>query len=665
MLANIFEKPLENIFSEFEDNVEYEFVGEGDVKYHKGFSTDKSFGDKSIHLTMTSNPSHLEAVDPVVEGKCRARQDACGDEGKQRVLPVLIHGDAAFAGQGMVAETFNLSQLEGYCTGGTLHLVVNNQIGFTTTPRDARSTRYATDVARMLAVPIFHVHGEDPEAAVRMVELALDYRREFGRDVVLEIICFRRHGHNEGDEPYFTQPLMYEEIKDRPPVHEIYAGRLVEEGVLPAEEIAEMAERIEARLEEAAESGRREVDTGFQGKWHGIVREFSPAEADTAVEQSVLRRLAEELIAVPEGFQVHPKIDKVLKKRRESVLTGDGIDWGTAEALAFASLLGEGIPVRLSGQDSRRGTFSQRHSTLFDTRTGEPYVPFSAVTAEGARFQVYDSDLAEASVLGFEYGYSLETPYGLVIWEAQFGDFANGAQVIIDQFVVSSMSKWDRVCGLTMFLPHGYEGQGSEHSSARIERYLQSCANDNIQVVNPSLPAQFFHLLRRQIQQSFRRPLIVFTPKSLLRHPLCISPVEEFAAGGFREILPAEDDPDQVRSVLLCSGKIYFELLQKKREDERGDVALIRIEQLYPLRRDLLEEALEPFDKAQNFAWVQEEPRNMGAWSFIRPFLAEILGREVRYVGRDNAAAPAVGSHRMHKEEQKKIIEEAFALAED
>jgi 2-oxoglutarate dehydrogenase E1 component len=662
VLANIFGKPLENLFAEFTDNIEYQVVGEGDVKYHQGFSTDVDGpAGASLHIALASNPSHLESVDPVVEGKCRARQDAYDDRGGKQVLPVLMHGDAAFAGQGLVAETLNLSQLEGFGTGGTLHVVLNNQIGFTTLPKDARSTLYATDVAKMLMVPIFHVHGDDPEAVVHAAGLALDWRQAFGRDVVLEILCYRRHGHNEGDEPYFTQPLMYEKIKDHPLVHEIYAGRLREQGVR-GEELEALAAAVEERLEAAAGQPARPAGEGFHGKWQGIERDYRRLEVATAVDRRTLVELGETCSRIPEGFHPHPKIEKLFERRREAIAAGEGIDWGIAETLAFASLLHEGIPVRLTGQDSRRGTFNHRHSTLFDVQTGKSCVPLAAVARDGAALRIYDSMLSEAAVLGFEYGYSIESPHGLTAWEAQFGDFANGAQVIIDQFIVSSKTKWDRASGLVLLLPHGYEGQGAEHSSARIERYLQACADDNIQVVYPSTPAQFFHLLRRQVKQPFRRPLIVFTPKSLLRLPACRSDLAEFAAGHFREVLPAEAEAGKVRTLLVCSGKIYYELREKREQEGREDVAIVRIEQFYPLRQELLRQALEPFAKAKKFAWVQEEPANMGAWSFLRPHLAEAMGHEPRYVGRDAAAAPAVGSHRLHKEEQERIITEAFTL---
>jgi len=662
VLANVFQRPLENIFAEFTDDAGEGVLGEGDVKYHRGYSTDRRLPDGSrIHLTMATNPSHLEAIDPVVEGKCRARQDRYGDGAAGRVLPLLIHGDAAFAGQGVVAETFNLSQLNGYRTGGTLHIILNNQIGFTTLPVDARSSRYATDTAKVVMAPIFHVHGEDPEAVVHAARLALEYRQTFSRDVVVEVICYRRYGHNEGDEPYFTQPLMYEKIKVRPPVHEIYAGQLRERGITESE-LGEAGDGVQKRLEEALARKATAVDKGFSGEWKGFQREYSPPDAETGVAGSILTAMAKTLAVAPNGFTPHPRINALLKRRSEAVAKGEGIDWGTAEALAFASLLREGASIRLSGQDVRRGTFSQRHSVLYDITNEDSFVPLAAVTAHGARFHAFDSMLSENAVLGFEYGYSLESPNALVIWEAQFGDFVNGGQVVIDEFIMSSETKWERASGLTMLLPHGLEGQGPDHSSARPERFLQLCAENNVQVAYPSTPAQYFHLLRRQVKQPFRKPLIVLTPKSMLRHPLCVSPLEEFTSGRFREILPGSGNTGKIRQVLLCSGKIYVELLELKLKHGREDLELVRIEQLYPLNKELLGEALHRYGNGVSFSWVQEEPANMGGWSFIRPYLCEILGEEPRYVGRMAAASPAVGSRRLHREEQETIINEAFKL---
>jgi len=660
VLANILGKPLENIFAEFADNGGLGIVGDGDVKYHKGFSRDREVAQgRVIHLTMAFNPSHLEAVDPVVEGKCRARQDAAGAGSDKRVLPVLIHGDAAFAGQGVVAETLNLSQLEGYRTGGTLHIVINNQIGFTTLPADARSSLYATDVAKMVSAPVFHVHGEDPEAAVHVARLALDYRQAFGADVVVEIICYRRYGHNEGDEPYFTQPAMYSLIKDRPPVHEVYAAQLAEEGI-GREEIAARSAAMTRRLDDALGAPPRPVPGGFEGKWEQYRRDYAPGPVETGVSRDSLRDLAARLAAIPDGFTPHPKVAALLAKRREAVERGEGIDWGNAETLAYATLLAEGVSIRLSGEDSRRGTFGHRHAVIHDMATDASHVPLAGAVTGGASFQAWDSMLSEFAVLGFEYGYSVEEPEALVIWEAQFGDFANGAQVIIDQFIAGGESKWQRVSGLVLLLPHGFEGQGAEHSSARMERFLQLCADNNMQVAYPSTPAQLFHLLRRQMKQPFRKPLVVFSPKSLLRHPQCVSRLEELAEGMFREVIVAGAASEKARRLLLCTGKIYYDLLERVEKDGRDDVAIIRMEQLYPLRTELLGEAVQQYRGVTDVAWVQEEPRNMGAWSFIGPHLAEIIGREPRYVGRPENDVPAVGSHRLHGEEQERIVIEAL-----
>ncbi len=659
--AHIFGKKYENIFAEFRDTEDPGFVGDGDVKYHRGISADlHREGGATMHLTLVPNPSHLEAVNPVTEGKSRARQDRYGAGGAARVLPVLIHGDAAFAGQGIVAETLNMSQLGGYATGGTLHIVLNNQIGFTTRPADARSTCYATDVAKMLAVPIFHVHCEDPEAAVHSVHLALDFRREFASDVVVELICYRRHGHNEGDEPYFTEPLMYEKIRNRPPAYQLYGERLLQEGVT-AEDIQLMKDAVSKTLESAFDSSPTAAEVPFLGRWSEFRQDSAATKIETGVAAPRLLSLAESLAVFPPGCTPHPKVAALYAKRRDTVAAGTGIDWANAECLAFASLLHEGVSVRLSGEDSRRGTFSQRHCVLHDMRSGDSWMPLATVSANTAAFRPYDSLLSEAAVLGFEYGYSLECPEGLTIWEAQYGDFANGAQVIIDQFLCSGETKWGRASGLVLLLPHGYEGQGAEHSSARLERFLQLCADGNLQVAFPSTPAQYFHLLRRQVKRPFRKPLVILTPKSLLRNPACISRLDEMAGGWFREILPSSADPEKVTALLVCSGKLYYELAKIRMLKNREDTAIIRIEQLYPLRDDLLREELGRFRHARSCTWVQEEPRNMGAWSYIREHLAAILGAEPKYVGRKEAASPATGSVRQHRAEQDRLLEEAFA----
>lgn len=658
VLAHIFGKPYEHILAEFRDSLALHFAGDGDVKYHKGHSQYIDLPGGRLHLTIAANPSHLEAVNPVVEGKCRARQDRYGVDGSKRVLPILVHGDAAFAGQGSVMETLNMSQLEGYGTGGTIHIVLNNQIGFTTLPKDARSTNYATDVAKMLACPVFHVQGEAPESAVHVARLALEYRQTYGRDVVVELICYRRHGHNEADEPAFTQPLMYRQIASRPPVNRIYAEVLAEQGVA-ADILAEIEQSVLNRLDSSLDKEPQADDIGFRDEWSGIGSEFSLDKVETAVSDEKLVTLARRLAELPPGFSPHAKIHTLIQKRFEAVLKGNGIDWGNAETLAYATLLDEGVSVRLSGQDSRRGTFSHRHSVLHDINDDSTYVPLASVARNGAGFQSWDSLLSEFGVLGFEYGYSLEAPRGLTIWEAQFGDFANGAQVIIDQFISSGESKWNRASGLVIMLPHGYEGQGAEHSSARVERYLQLCSRENMLVVNPSTPAQLFHLLRRQMKQSFRKPLIVFTPKSLLRHPLCVSSFDELSSGIFHELLIDVAEPASIRRVLLCNGKIYYDLLDEYEKRGKNVTAIIRVEQLYPFRNDMLAEIMQQLPRNASLSWVQEEPENMGAWSYLRPKLEEQFGN-IRYIGRPEDCCPAVASHHQHAEEQAAIIRAAF-----
>jgi len=660
VLVNIFGMPAENMYAEFADNAEYGVVGEGDVKYHKGYSADLALSEeRSIHLTLTSNPSHLEAIDPVVEGKCRARQDRFGEGGEARVLPLLIHGDAAFAGQGIVAETLNLSQLAGYRTGGTLHIVLNNQIGFTTLPADARSSHYATDVAKMVRAPVFHVYGDDPEAVLHATELALAYRDAYRRDVVVEVICYRRHGHNEGDEPYFTQPLMYEQIKLRPQLHELYEVELLGEG-FAEEELKGIEAEVVEQLRQAGERGAAPVESAFLAQWSGMKPGLAKAPVQTEVSRETLLQLSEKLSLIPEGFNPHPKVAALLQKRREAVVSAGALDWGNVETLAFATLLAQGYPVRISGQDVRRGTFSHRHAALFDQQTGKPCYPLCRVAGSGASFRAYDSMLAEYAVLGFEYGYSLEAPEALTIWEAQYGDFANGGQVIIDQFIASGEAKWERSSGLVLMLPHGYEGHGAEHSSARIERFLSLAAADNMQIACPSTPAQLFHLLRRQMLQGFRKPLVLFTPKSLLRHPMCVSTLEDLATGQFREVIAEPPAGGELQQVLICTGKIYYDLMERIVKDEVKGTALVRVEQLYPLQFDLLQRELERYPSGTAFSWVQEEPHNMGAWPFMSQHLTEILGLRPRYVGRPNAAAPASGSHRLTRVEQERIINEAL-----
>lgn len=665
--VNILDKLYEWIFCEFEDHYDPQSLyGAGDVKYHRGYMTDRELDGKMIRIFLANNPSHLEAVDPVVEGVAYARQEQLGDKDRSRVLPLLIHGDAAFAGQGIVAETLNLSQLEGYGTGGTVHIIINNQIGFTTLPEHARSTRYATDIAKMLMIPIFHVHGEDPEAAVHITRLALDYRAKFNKDVVIDVVCYRRYGHNEGDEPYYTQPQMYERIKDRPPLYRIYSDSLKESGLIGEDAVSKISEGVEQCMEAAYKAAHDRTcsmpEERFFETWKGLGGRYSHDPVETGVDREVLARIAGKLDEVPEGFSVHPRLVRILKRRLEAVESGEGIDWATAEALAFGSLVLEGTPVRLSGQDSSRGTFSQRHSALSDTKTAERFVPLNHLAPDQAPFVVLDSMLSEEAVLGFEYGYSLVSPRSLVMWEAQFGDFANNAQAMFDQFISSSEFKWQRMSGLTVLLPHGFEGQGPEHSSARIERFLQLCALDNMQVCYPSTPAQYFHLLRRQVRRNFRKPLIVFTPKSLLRNPAAVSTVAELSEGHFREVLPDEPGHENASRLYLCSGKVYYELVEKRRALGAGHAAILRVEQFYPVPEDQLKRAIAQYPSADEYFWVQEEPRNMGGWEFMRSRLRDITGREPGYIGRPGAASPASGYLTSHRQEQETLLGMAFPV---
>jgi 2-oxoglutarate dehydrogenase E1 component len=670
VLANFIGKPYEEIFSEFEDNFLPNSVdGDGDVKYHLGFSADRvTAKGQSLHVTLTPNPSHLEAVDPVVEGRARAKQRRFDDRERTMGLPLLIHGDAAFAGQGLVAETLNLSQLTGYRTGGTVHLIVNNQIGFTTAPSDARSTVYCTDVAKMIQAPIFHVNGEDPEAAVFVTELALEFRQTFHADVVVDLYCYRRHGHNEGDEPSFTQPLMYAKIQGRPSVSEVYTEQLILRGDLTAGETeaidTEFHHKLQHALEEVRAGPPHAVGMhGYAGVWKGLSRQYSHAPVETGVPRETLMRITEGLARVPEHFTVNPKIARQLDARLKEMREGGPVDWAFAEALAFGSLLLEGTPVRLSGQDSRRGTFSQRHAVLYDAVTGQPYFPLNELAPDQASFTAYDSLLSEAAVLGFEFGFSLDAPDTLVLWEAQFGDFVNGAQVIIDQFLVASSSKWQRDSGLVLLLPHGYEGQGPEHSSARPERFLQLCGEDNMQVAYPSTPAQYFHILRRQVKRNFRKPLVLLTPKSLLRHKAAVSPVDELTGGHFLEVIDdATVDPARVRRVVLCSGKVYYDLGEQRARAGAENVAVVRVEQFYPFPIEPIRRVLARYRKAKEFVWAQEESLNMGFWSFMEPRL-RALGCEVKYVGRDTSASPATGSRHVHLREQKELVEAAIGGA--
>lgn len=671
VLANILNKPYGMIFGEFEENLPETVGGDGDVKYHLGFSADHVTTDKhTIHLSLTPNPSHLEAVNPVVEGRVRAKQRRFKDRDRKLGIPILIHGDAAFAGQGLVAETLNLSQLPGYRTGGTIHIVVNNQIGFTTAPSEGRSTRYCTDVAKMIEVPIFHVNGEDPEAVVYVGELALDFRETFGQDVVIDMICYRRHGHNEGDEPAFTQPLMYGKIRDRMSVRELYIEHLVMTGELSTEEVETIVETFHNKMEEVFKEVHENhipptpTQHGFAAHWKGLTPRYSFAPVETGVPYATLKQITEASRNIPSGFAINPKIERLLSARVKTMEAKGGVDWAFAEALAFGTLLLENTPVRLSGQDSRRGTFSQRHAVLVDGKTGERHTPLKNLSPQQAELCVYDSLLSEAAVLGFDYGYSLDEPHMLIMWEAQFGDFANGAQVIIDQFIASAESKWGRASGLVMLLPHGYEGQGPEHSSARLERFLSLCAEDNIQVVNPSTPAQYFHLLRRQVRRDFRKPLVVMTPKSLLRHKLAVSPVDQFTSGRFLEVIDDPVDAERVRRVVVCAGKVYYDLVAKREEvGKTHDVAIVRLEQFYPWPAEALKAALGRYRSAREWVWAQEESQNMGGWTFVAPRLEELFKVDFKYVGRDASASPATGSHAVHDREQAELVEAAVGAA--
>jgi 2-oxoglutarate dehydrogenase E1 component len=677
VLCSVMRKSFDQLFEQFSENYIPDSVdGDGDVKYHLGYeSVLKTTNGDKVEVRLAANPSHLEIVDPVVEGKARARLRIRGDiEKRRRVLPLLIHGDAALAGQGIVAETLNFSQLPGYRTGGTLHFVINNQIGFTTDPGDARSSHYCTDVAKMIEAPIFHVNGDDPEAVCMVAQLALEFRVNWKRDVFVDMVCFRRHGHNETDEPSFTHPTLYRKIAAHPLVSAIYTGKLVAERSLTvakgeaikAEYSAALEEHLAKAKEREARKAARSAKPGDLFK--GSTAVFQPAYHHTPVMTGVpvakLAPIVAGLTSVPAGFKTNPKIRRLLDVRANAFRKGGPVDWGFGEALAFASLLVEGIPIRLSGQDCERGTFSHRHAVLADMETGEKYAPLKHLDPKQARFCVYNSLLSEAAVLGFDYGYSVDYPEMLCIWEAQFGDFANGAQVVIDQFIVSGESKWQRTCGIVLLLPHGYEGQGPEHSSARLERFLQSCAEDNIQVANLTTPAQYFHILRRQVKRDFRKPLVIMAPKSLLRHPSAVSPVGDFAVGSFQEIL---DDPvhsgtsGTAEKLILCSGKVYYDLVEHRAKMGSEDTAIVRIEQLYPLHAERLGELSRLYGRAR-LVWCQEESQNMGAWSWIAPQLEAIFGRKPLYAGRGASSSPSVGVLALHRMELEALLKETFAL---
>ena len=668
VLAHVLGKPYAQILAEFEGRpVPGEVQGYGDVKYHLGYSRDHETPDGAIHLTLAFNPSHLEAIDPVVEGSVRARQNFMADAERVRGVPLVMHGDAAFAAQGVVSETFMLSELDAYTTGGTIHVIINNQVGFTTDPLDARSTRYASDIAKIVRAPIFHVNGDDPEAVAHVAELALDYRQAFHRDVVIDLVCYRRYGHNELDDPTFTQPEMYALIAEHPSNSALYAEGLIERGVVTKEtldaERKKVVEAIDAARGEAREMPEQPPPS-LGRAWTGLVRAGDDWSADTAVPREALERIARALVAVPEGFTWHKRLQRLMQERAAMVLEDGDVDWGCGEALALGSLLLDGSKVRLSGQDTIRGTFSHRHAVYFDAVTGEPWVPLNHVSGDQDLLHVVNSPLSENAALGFEYGYSTADPWTLVVWEAQFGDFVNGAQVVIDQFLASGEFKWGRMSGLVLLLPHGYEGQGPEHSSARLERFLELCAERNMQVVNPTTPAQLFHVLRRQVMRSFRKPLIVMSPKSLLRHRLAVSRIEEFTAGGFQPVLGEIDDlaPEEVRTLLLCSGKVYFTLLEARRERRLESHAIARIEQLYPFPDPETKALVSRYPALERLVWVQEEPLNMGAWRNSRHRFERNVpeGVELTYVARPVSASPATGSFAFHQREEAALIEAAL-----
>jgi 2-oxoglutarate dehydrogenase E1 component len=688
VLAAVMAKPYHVIFHEFQggSSVPSDIEGSGDVKYHMGASSDRAFDGNNVHLSLTANPSHLEIVNPVVLGKARAKQAftlrEAPESGRGHVLPLLLHGDAAFAGQGVVAECFAISGTKGYRTGGTIHFIVNNQIGFTTAPQYSRSSPYPSDVALMVEAPIFHVNGDDPEAVTYVAKVATEFRQQFGKDVVIDMFCYRRFGHNEGDDPTMTSPLMYAKIKDHPPTRELYARKLVAEGVATEAEVAGWVTEFEDFLDKEFEAGKtykaNKADW-LDGKWAGLaLPEGDDRRGDTSVPMQKLIDLGQKITAIPERLDVHKTVRRAIENRRAAIEAGEGLDWATGEHLAFASLLDEGFPVRLAGQDSVRGTFVQRHTDLIDQKTEEHYTPLSHLRPGQAHFEVIDSALSEEAVLGFEYGFSLADPKTLTLWEAQFGDFANGAQVVIDQFISSGERKWLRMSGLVMLLPHGYEGQGPEHSSARLERFLQLCAEDNLQVVNCSTPANYFHALRRQQRREFRKPLIVMTPKSLLRHKKATSTMADLAEGSsFHRVLNDDAErgvntsvklapPDKIRRVVLCSGKVYYDLLDAREEKGVDDVYIMRLEQFYPWPVKSLSTELSRFPNAE-LVWCQEEPKNMGGWTFVDPWLEltlerlKVKAKRARYVGRPASASTAAGLMSRHMRELQNFLADAFA----
>jgi 2-oxoglutarate dehydrogenase E1 component len=671
VLVNVLGKAPDQLFEEFEGNVDpAEMKGSGDVKYHKGFSADMKTPGGNMHIALAFNPSHLEIVNPVVEGSVRARQQRRGDTERQEVIPLLIHGDAAFAGQGVVTETFQMSQTNGFRTGGTVHIVINNQIGFTTSrPSDARSTTYCSDVAKMIEAPIFHVNGDDPEAVIFVTRLALKYRQKFRKDIVIDLVCYRRHGHNEADEPSATQPVMYSRIKGHKTTRELYADNLVSAGVVDAADVATMQEGYRDRLDRGEPVPRSSlglIGNEYTVNWEPYLDATWDEAVDTSLSPAKVAALAKKLTTLPPGMTLHGRVQRIISERQRMAAAEIDMDWGFAESMAYAGLVDQGYDCRISGQDSGRGTFFHRHAVLHDQNNRQEYIPLQTIADRPGSFRVIDTLLSEEAVLGFEYGYATTEPNTLVVWEAQFGDFANGAQVVIDQFISSGEAKWGRLCGLTLFLPHGYEGQGPEHSSARLERFLQLCAEQNIQVCIPSTPAQMFHMIRRQMIRKYRKPLIVMTPKSLLRHKMSVSALAELSAGSFQLVIPdaAGIAVDAVRRVVFCSGKVYYDLQEAREVHEVKNVALIRIEQLYPFPIDDYAACLKTYANLEDVVWCQEEPQNQGAWYQIRHRLQEPLAdnQQLYYAGRASAAAPASGIFKLHLRQQQALVEAALDI---
>jgi len=683
VLANLLQKSYKRIFNEFAGEIDRtQTDSAGDVKYHLGASSNREFDNNSVHVSLTANPSHLEAVNPVVLGQTRAKQFFHKDKKRNQVIPILIHGDAAFAGQGVVAECFAMSGLKGHNTGGTIHIIVNNQIGFTTSPRFARSSPYPSDVSKMVDAPILHCNGDDPEAVVHCAKVAMEFRQKFNKDVVIDMICYRRFGHNEGDNPYFTQPLMYEKIKKHPTTLNVYGNKLIKDNIIKKEEFDKLKSDFKNLLDEQFKTAKdyKPKIEWYEGTWTRYKPEKGKDKrGNSGVDLNKLVKISEKINTIPPKINLHKTVIKILDKRKKSIVTGKGIDWSTAEALAFGSLLEEGYPIRLVGQDSGRGTFSQRHSVLRDQKDNARYIPLNNISKKQKNFEVVDSFLSEMAVLGFEYGYSLVEPGTLTIWEAQFGDFANGAQVIIDQFIASGERKWSRASGLVLLLPHGYEGQGPEHSSARLERFLQLCAQDNLQVINCTTPANYFHALRRQIHRDFRKPLVIMSPKSLLRSKLCVSQLEDFnKKNSFHRVLwdhaidPKEKnfiklkEKNKIKKVVLCSGKVYFDLLEAREKLKKDDVVIYRIEQLYPFPIKSLVKEIKIYAKNAKFYWCQEEPKNMGAWFSVRDYIQWTLAyigatnKEVSFIGRNPAASPATGYAKRHLSQQQEIINKIF-----